>query len=705
LRGSPDTRVRTRRPAALKDAPDLGAGATGDVQTGPMSGARRTFNEAAHKLSYWPVRPAEPKNHEPSPALRAATADDRDVVAHASRAVLALGALGIVYGDIGTSPLYTEQVIFTAHAKAAQTTTAGVYGVVSLIFWSLTIIVSIKYAGFIMRAHNRGDGGIMALTAVVSRRRPPRAAVLIALGIFGAGLFFGDGMITPAISVISAVEGLNVATPGLAHLVVPIALVILIGLFVVQRFGTGSVGWLFGPVILIWFFVIGILGAREVITHPGVLQGLAPVWAARFFVDHGVAAFLTLGAVVLCVTGAEALYADRGHFGAGPIRSTWFLIVFPAVMLSYLGQAALVRAHPSTISNPFYLLVPSGGRIAMVILATIATVIASQAAITGSFSVAKQAVQLGLLPRLRIVHTSKLEGQIYVPLINWALCLGVAALVLWFQHSAKLADIYGVAVTGTFILNSILFIAVARSQWRTAKWKLALVGGLFLTVEITFFSSNLTKVAHGAWLSLGIGLAIAFLMITWRRGREILTRNRTEEEGSLSELLGSLPSLEPAPRRVPGTAIYLNPGKETTPLALRAEITHNQALHEKLVIVSVDSVGVPQVADEDRFSVEWIGNGLFKVAFVTIRVGYQDSSDVPASLALARKQGLLVRNLDLEHASYFVSRMIITPTDAPGMSRWRKSLFILMARNATSPIVHFRLPGDRTVMIGSQVAV
>ena len=378
---------------------------------------------------------------------------------------------------------------------------AGAYGIVSLIFWSLTIVVSIKYAGFIMRAHNRGDGGIMALTALVQRRKLPRAAVLVTLGIFGAGLFFGDGMITPAISVMSAVEGLNVATPSLAHLVVPISLGILLGLFAVQRFGTGAVGWLFGPIILIWFLAIGLLGGREVLHHPGVLQGLSPVWGARFMLDHGVAAFFTLGGVVLAVTGAEALYADRGHFGAMPIRRTWFGIVLPAVMLSYLGQAALILAHPKTISNPFYLLVPSGGRIAMVVLATAATIIASQAAITGSFSVAKQAFQLGFLPRLKIVHTSALEGQIYVPLINWALCVGVAALVLWFQHSAKLADIYGVAVTGTFILNTTLFIAVARSLWRTPRWRLALLGALFLTVEVAFFTSNLAKIGHGAWLS------------------------------------------------------------------------------------------------------------------------------------------------------------------------------------------------------------
>jgi KUP system potassium uptake protein len=511
-------------------------------------------------------------------------------------------------------------------------------------------------------------------------------------------------MITPAISVISAVEGLNVATPTLAHLVVPISLIILVGLFAAQRFGTGAVGWLFGPVILVWFVVIGGLGLREVIAHPGVAQGLSPTWGVRFLVDHGIAGFLTLGAVVLCVTGAEALYADRGHFGASPIRRTWFGIVFPCVLLSYLGQAALIHEHPHTITNPFYLLVPVGLRVPMVVLATIATVIASQAAITGSFSVAKQAVALGFLPRLKIVHTSEMEGQIYVPLINWGLCVGVVALVLWFRHSARLADIYGVAVTGTFILNTILFLAVARSWWRTPRWKLTILGTLFLVVEVSFFASNLAKVAHGAWLSLGVGLVLATIMITWQRGRIILTGNRTEQEGSLAEFLDSLSCVEPPLRRVPGTAVFLNPGKQTTPLALRAEVCHNHTMHEKVVIVSVDSIAISRVDDVDRFDVQWMGKGLHKVAHVTIRVGYRDASDVPRALALARKRGLLERSLDLEHAAYFVSRMTIAQSDERrGMARWRKRLFIAMARNAATPIRHFGLPIDRTVMMGTQV--
>ncbi|HEV3129962.1 MAG TPA: potassium transporter Kup [Solirubrobacteraceae bacterium] len=668
---------------------------------------KRTLNEAAHKLSYWPVRPAPlPKGPTASSrALSAASGDHRDVVAHAGKAVLALGALGIVYGDIGTSPLYTVQTIFTQHADAAKTTVAGVYGIASLIFWSLTIVVSIKYAGFIMRAHNRGDGGIMALTALVVRRRVPRAVVLIVLGIFGAGLFFGDGMITPAISVISAVEGLNVVSPSLSHLVVPISLGILIALFFGQRFGTGAVGWLFGPVILLWFVVIGILGLREVAAHPGVIQGLSPVWAVRFFVDHGGAGFLTLGGVVLCVTGAEALYADRGHFGAGPIRVTWFTIVFPAVLLSYLGQGALILNHPHDITNPFYLLVPHQLRIPMVVLATVATIIASQAAITGSFSVARQAVQLGYLPRLTIRHTSATEGQIYVPLINWLLGAGVITLVLAFRHSAKLADIYGVAVTGTFVLNTILFVAVARSLWRTPRWRLGLLAGLFLTVEVSFFSANLSKVENGAWLPLVVGLAFAFLMLTWRRGREIVTRNRVAKEGPLEDFLDSLRGAEPPILRVPGTAIFLNPKRDTTPLALRAEVDRIHALHEKVVITSMDQVSVPHVDPADRFDVQVLGPGQFRVLHVTVRVGYQDNFPVPEALALARKRGLLERNLDLEHASYLVSSMTITETSDPVMNRWRKRIFTAMARNAESPIDAFGLPSDRTVMMGSQVAL
>ena len=682
-----------------------GTGAAGK-QPPPRTPARvpKSLHEAAHKLGYWPVGPVAPRETGPSEKVRQAESDDRDVVAHASKAVLAFGALGIVYGDIGTSPLYTVQTIFQpGKYHAVHTTTAGVFGIASLIFWALMIEVSIKYAGFIMRAHNRGDGGIMALVALVMRRRIPHMAVLAILGIFGAGLFFGDGMITPAISVVSAVEGLDVATPSVSGLVVPISLVILIGLFVVQRFGTGAVGWLFGPVISIWFVAIAILGLHEVVLHPAVVKALSPSYGIRFMVDHGLDAFLTLGAVVLCVTGAEALYADRGHFGAGPIRFTWFSIVLPAVLLNYLGQSALVLAHPSKVSNPFYLLAPHSLQLPLVVLATLATIIASQAAITGSFSVAKQAIQLGLLPRLKIVQTSNIEGQIYVPLINWFLCIGVAALVLIFQNSNKLTDIYGVAVTGTFILNTILFASLARAMWHVPWWRLGPLCGLFLIVEVSFFAANLTKIDHGAYLSLAVGLAFAFTMVTWRRGRQILSANRTEEEGSLEAFLVSLPDAEPPVGRVPGTAIYLAPTTANTPLALRAEVEHNHVLHETVMIATLAPVSISHVDPDDRFAFEWLGSGRFKLGHLTLHIGYRDTVNLPRDLALARKRGLLARNLDLEHASYFVSRMQIVRTKAPGMAPWRKALFVFMARNASSPVEDFSLPEERTVIMGSQV--
>jgi KUP system potassium uptake protein len=695
-------------PATEKKPP--GAGAARRDADGEGGSRKRTFNEAAHKLGYWPVGPAPMREDGPSDAIRAATDDERDVVAHAGRLVLALGALGIVFGDIGTSPLYTEQFVFTAHSNAAHPTVNGVFGIASLIFWTLMIEVSLKYAGFIMRAHNRGDGGIMALTALIARKKLGRTALLVTLGIFGAGLFFGDGMITPAISVTSAVGGLNVVDPSLAKLVVPFSLAILVGLFAVQRFGTGAVGWLFGPVMMIFFTVIAVLGVHEILLHPSVIQGLSPVWGARFMIDHGVKAWLTLGGVVLCCTGAEALYADRGHFGATPIRMTWFTMVLPAVMLSYLGQGALILSHPGSVTrsdfNPFFQLVPHGLELPMVVLSTLATIIASQAALTGSFSVARQAVQLGFLPRLKIVHTSKIEGQIYVPLINWSLCLGVVALVLVFQNSNRLGDIYGVAVTGTFILNTLLFIAVSRGLWKTPSWRLAILGVLFLSVEVAFFTSNMSKIAEGAYLSLAVGLVIAGVMIVWRRGNEAVTRNRHAQAGAFPEFLDSLCDAKPPILRLPGTAVFLSPSMVTTPMALRAMVENTHGFHEKVVIVSLNQISIPNVEVGDRFASERVGQGLFKVTHLTIRLGYRDKSNVPALLAEARKRGLLDRNLDLEHASYFASRARLVPTEgSKGLALLRKRLFIGMARNATSPIEAFHLPSQRTVMAGTQISI
>ena len=403
------------------------------------------------------------------------------------------------------------------------------------------------------------------------------------LGIFGAALFFGDGIITPAISVLGSLQGLEVAEPGLSHLVVPLSVGILIGLFVLQRYGSGTIGWLFGPVIVVWFVAIGLLGLREILKDPAVLQGLSPTWGVRFLIDHGVSGYLVLGGVVLAVTGAEALYADRGHFGAMPIRLGWFGLAFPALMLNYLGQAAMILHRPSTAENPFFLMAPAGARYPMLFLATAATIIASQAAISGSFSVARQAVQLGFLPRLKILHTSKTEGQIYVPIVNWGLCIGVVVLTLVFRSADKLGDIYGVAVTGTFILNTLLFVAVARLLWGTTKRRLVPVAALFLTVEMTFFSANIAKIEHGAWLPLVIALVLSLVMINWRRGQVVVTRNRIAKEGSLDEFLDGLPDQDPPLVRVPGVAVFLNPSQDTTPLALHAQVEHTHTLHERVL--------------------------------------------------------------------------------------------------------------------------
>jgi KUP system potassium uptake protein len=678
------------------------------LRTGTKPGEKRSFNEAAHKLGYW--RPENPRAREAeSEAVRkrfdALKDSQRDVITDAGKAALALGALGVVYGDIGTSPLYTEQVIFTQNAAVARATAGDVYGVVSLIFWALIVVVGIKYAGFIMRAHNRGDGGIMALAALIQRHKVAYRTALVTLGLFGAALFFGDAIITPAISVLGSVQGLKVVEPELAHLVVPISVVILIGLFVLQRHGSGTIGFLFGPVILVWFAAIALLGMHQLVKDPAVLQGLSPTWGVRFLVDHGLQSFFVLGGVVLAVTGAETLYADRGHFGAAPIRIGWFAIAFPALVLNYLGQAAMIRHDPSTAVNPFFLMSPGWARIPMLFLATAATIIASQAAISGSFSVARQAVQLGFLPRLNILHPSKLEGQIYVPIVNWALCIGVVTLALIFQSADRLGDIYGVAVTATFVLNTLLFLAVARFLWGTPRRRLVPIAGLFLTVEVAFFASNIIKIEHGAWLSLALALVISVVMINWRRGQTIVSRRRIEREGSLSRFLADLESLEEPPTKVPGVAVHLHPTKETTPLALRLEVESTHTFPKRVLVVSVDLVGIPNVEDFERFTVERIG-GDFNVLHVTVRAGYHDALDLPAALRLCRKQGLLERNLDLEHASYFISRISIKPSeDVPPLTRMRKKLFVVMARNAASPIDAFQLPSERTVLVGSQIGL
>ncbi len=617
---------------------------------------------------------------------------------------LALGALGIVYGDIGTSPLYALQTVFSVDHNAVRPTDSDVYGVISLVFWSVTLIVSIKYVVFILRADNDGEGGVMALAALARARIQGGGrlvAVAMMLGVVGASLFYGDSVITPAISVLSSVEGLKVAAPSLSDYVLPIGVAILTVLFVVQRWGTHLVGRLFGPVMVLWFISIAAIGVPHIVASPGVLRSLSPTYVVSFFADHPYIAFIAMGAVVLSITGAEALYADMGHFGRSPIRRAWFLVVFPALILNYLGQGALILDRPKAVTSPFFLMVPGWARVPMVVLATIATVIASQAVISGAFSVSRQAVRLGFLPHLTVRHTSTEEsGQIYVPAVNWLLFGGVLLLMLTFGSSEKLATAYGLAVTGTLILTTSLFLIVAANVWHWKKWQLVLTGVVFLGAEVTYFAANLTKVVHGGWLPLLIAAAVITVMTTWQRGRRIVTGRRQDLEGPLDDFVEHMRSEQLT--RVPGTAVFPHPTNETTPLALRANAEFNHVLHEHVVIVSVLSENVPYVHPDDRFSFDDLGYVDDGIVHLTARFGFQDDQDVPAAIQAAR--GLSSElDVDPDTAFYFLSRISILPSERPGMNRWRKKLFIGLAHNAASPSIYFRLPEERTVVMGSHV--
>ncbi|MCU1617560.1 MAG: potassium transporter Kup, partial [Frankiales bacterium] len=611
-----------------------------------------------------------------------------------------LAALGIVYGDIGTSPLYAVQTVFSIDGGVVKPTSADVFGVVSLIFWSITLIVSVKYVIFILRADNDGEGGVMALAALVRRlldgssRR--RLALVMGLGVLGASLFYGDSVITPAISVLSAVEGLEVVSPGLHSAVVPIAAVILAALFAVQRWGTARVGTFFGPVMLVWFASLGVAGLKEVVGRPGILRGLSPGYAFAFIADRPYTAFIAMGAVVLSITGAEALYADMGHFGRGPIRRAWFWIVFPALTLNYLAQGALILRDPSARSSPFFLLMPHWAQIPMVVLATAATIIASQAVISGAFSVSRQAVRLGFLPHMRIRHTSESqEGQVFVPAVNAALFAAVILLVLTFRSSTRLATAYGVAVTGTFLITTALFLAVARALWRWPVWRLVLVGVVFGVVELTYFAANLTKVTHGGWLTLLIAALVFTVMMTWQKGRGIVTARRRDLEGPLPEFIRKVHSRKLP--RVPGVAVFPHPTKETTPLALRANLEHNHVLHEHVLILSGSTANVPHIPWERRISVDHLGDPADGIVHIAAEFGFQDRNDFPEVLRRVSAEDAegLPPDLDPGQVSFFLSRITLRRTRRPGMSTWRKQLFIVMAHNAASQAEFLHLPDDR----------
>ncbi|WP_029434200.1 potassium transporter Kup [Blastococcus sp. URHD0036] len=624
-----------------------------------------------------------------------------------ARNALLLAALGVVFGDIGTSPLYALQTVFSIDGGAVRPTEGDVYGVISMMFWSVTLIVSIKYIGVLMRADNNGEGGVMALTALARRlySRSSRSATFVVLGILGVALFYGDSLITPAISVLSAVEGVRVVAPGLGHLVVPVAAVILAVLFAAQRFGTGRVGALFGPVMLLWFAALAAAGVSGIVAEPGVLRGLSPTYAVLFVVDHPGIAFVAMGAVVLVITGAEALYADMGHFGRPPIARAWFFVVFPALTLDYLGQASLILRHPESAASPFYLLFPGWAQAPMVLLATAATVIASQAVITGAFSLSRQAVQLGLLPPVTVRQTSEHEGgQIYLPGVNAALFVGVMVVMLSFRSAERLATAYGVSVTGALVIDTLLLLAVARVLWKWPPWKLALAAVAFGGVEATFLAANLSKVAHGGWLPLLIALLVFTLMTTWRRGREIVAANRRRQEGSLGEFVEELYARDIP--RVAGTAVFPHPGKDTTPLALRANVEHNQVLHRAVVIVTAGSETVPHVPVAERFTLDHLGHEDDGIQHLFIRFGFSDEPDLPLALRQAEEAGVLEPGtLDVAGASYFLSRGPIRRTRAHGMAQWRKALFVALSRNAADPTAYFGLPVDRTVTMGSPVDV
>ena len=612
---------------------------------------------------------------------------------------LILAALGVVYGDIGTSPLYALRECFTG-PHAIDVSRANVLGVLSLIAWSLVIVVSVKYLLFVMRADNAGEGGILALVALVRTRgggsTSARRALLIALGLFGSALLYGDGMITPAISVLSAVEGLSIATHRFEPYVVPITVVILIVLFVVQSRGTSGIGTIFGPIMIGWFVVLALLGFPAIARNPIVLTALSPSYGMRFFEAHGPAAVLTLGAVVLVITGAEALYADMGHFGPRPIRIAWFTLVLPSLLVNYFGQGALLLTDAEARVNPFYHLAPSWALYPLVVVATIATVIASQAIISGAFSLTQQAVQLGYAPRFDIRHTSAQEkGQVYVPEINWLLMLATLGLVFGFKSSTNLASAYGMAVTATMVITTILAYVVTRELWRWGFWRAGLITGAFLVIDLAFFSANLLKIEHGGWFPLLVAGAVYLVMSTWNEGRKLVLRRLDAEEVPLSSFFEKLAAHPPI--RVPGTAVFMTARPEGAPPILVHHLKHNKALHAQVVLLTVTTLDTPTRGDAAAIEVQPLPHGFYRVI---ARYGFMDTPDVPASLVEAHRNGLEWRDEDM---TYYLAHLTLFANDRIGMSVWRDKLFIFLSRNARRATNFFRLPPDRVIEIGIQL--
>ncbi len=620
---------------------------------------------------------------------------------HGSRMALVIGAIGVVFGDIGTSPLYTIKEAFSPHYGLASDHDT-VLGVLSLAFWALMIVVTLKYVTIIMRADNEGEGGIMALMALAQRtlRHGSRSAYVVGvLGIFGASLFFGDGVITPAISVMSAVEGLEIAAPGLHAFVVPITVVVLVLVFMAQRFGSAKVGRVFGPITTVWFLALAAVGLWNIIDAPEVLKAFNPWWAVRFFLDHGWHGIFILGAVVLAVTGGEALYADMGHFGAQPIRHAWYFFVLPCLVLNYLGQGALVLNHPTSVKNPFFEAVPAWALYPMIVLATLAAVIASQAVITGAFSVARQAMQLGYIPRMLIKHTSHSTiGQIYVPGINWLLAVLVISLVLVFRSSANLAVAYGISVSLTMLIDTLLLVLVARALWpKWRRWVLPLCV-VFFVIELAFVVANGAKILQGAWFPLVLGVVVFTMMRTWRRGRQLL-REEIRKDGIRIDSF--LPGLMLAPPvRVPGTAVFLTADPMVVPHALMHNLKHNKVLHERNVFLNVETLQVPYASARQRLKIESIGDDFYRVI---VRFGFMETPDVPLALTRSCDRGGIT--FDPMDTTYFASRETVVASAKRGMPVWRDKLFALMHRNAAPATGFFRIPGNRLVELGAQVEI
>jgi KUP system potassium uptake protein len=657
-----------------------------------------------------PVPPPRPNNPTPLPGATAAHAiivERPHVDLHPTGkrlAVLTLTALGVVYGDIGTSPLYAFRECFKPEYGLAPSP-ENVYGVLSLIVWSLTLVVSVKYIIYVMKADNRGEGGILAMLALIIGKdtlRLRRRAVLIALGLFGAALLYGDGVITPAITVLGAMEGLKVVSPAFSQLVIPLTLLVLIGFFFVQRFGTAKVGGVFGPVMILWFGTIATFGTREVLRAPAILAAINPWYGVQMFVEHGTAAIVLLGAVVLAVTGAEALYADMGHFGKKPIRLAWFWLVFPCLLLNYFGQGALVLRDPSAVANPFYLLVPRFLLYPMIAVATTAAVIASQALVSGAFSLTQQCVQLGYSPRVTIVHTSAREaGQIYIPEVNNALMLSCLLIVVGFKSSSALGAAYGIAVTGTMTITSILFVVVAASRWNWPRWQAISLASAFLLMDLAFLGANALKLTNGGWVPLAVAIALFILMTTWKRGREILRERLMDITMPLPAFLVSL-GTSSIPR-VQGTAVFMTSETGGAPVVLLHHLKHNKVLHQQVILLSIKTADVPNVPVAERLSFERFEHGFVQAV---ASYGFMESPDVKEVLELLRREGIRSRPLD---TSYYLGREKLIPLRKAwkkgglSMNVWRKRLFAVMSRNAKSAAEFFQLPPNRVVELGTQI--